>query len=180
MTVSPSIFCDPPVARSTFAMVATRTGALAVPPARTSPLTDTSLEAVRDRSDTPRVPPAVIGPEASILSDTSETFPAALEIKPASSSALSAESETLPTVSTELLMESVPVASIAIGRCEEGTASTVRSSASLIRIAYGSAGKLGVEDAIMRSVSSFVRTSTSPPASLASVMPTVVPMIRPV
>ena len=126
------------------------------------------------------MPPAVSGLLEVMLSETSTTSPAALDTAPESFSWLRAASVRLPVVCTELVSESRPATSRTIGRREAGTASTTRSSDSVTAIAYGSAGWVKVEDAVIRRVSIVVRTLTSPPASLARVMPTVSPKIRPV
>jgi len=113
------------------AVDAARTGALATPPARNSPLSTTSPAAVRDWSDTPRVPPAVMGPVDVTLSDTSSTSPAALDMAPVRFSWLRAERIRLPVVCTELCTDRVPATSRTIGLREAGTASTTRSSDSV-------------------------------------------------
>ena len=90
--------------------------------------------ASRDWSHTFLVPPAVIGTVELMALERSVTLPAALAIGPAMVSLVVASSARSPLVSTALLTVSEPAASIAMGRWEAGTASTMRSleSATLI------------------------------------------------
>ena len=125
----------PPVVRSTLVVVATRTGVLTCPPARTRPLSTRSPAASLVWRDTPRVPPAVIGTVAVIAWDRSVTLPAELVIAPPIVRAVVAVRATSPLVRTALEVFSVPAASMAIGRREAGTASTIRSSDSATLIA---------------------------------------------